>query len=177
MSVTTKRSSGDIVSPDRPPKRKNAKKTLYINSVLLEAEDGPVNTHWRTYFLDALVATSNVSAACEAARVCASRVYRARIHDAEFALKWRVALVQGYIHLEMEVLAYLRNPDPAIKMDVAAAIRLLTMHRETVAREQAMADQRSEAEVLESLDAMIDNIRQRRMARIASSAAAKASGV
>jgi hypothetical protein len=171
MSATAKRSSGETVSPDQTRKRKNAKKTLYINPVLLTEEAGPVNTHWRTYFIDALVATSNVTAACAAAKVCTSRAYRARQQDSDFAREWHAALVQGYIHLEMEVLAYLRNPAPAIKLDVASAIRLLTMHRETVAREQALSDQRSEQEVLESLDAKIDSIRQRRIARGVTNAA------
>lgn len=174
MGAMNKRSSGGKSSPGRPAKRINAKKTLYINPLLLDEEDGPVNTHWRTYFLDALVATSCVKAACKAAGVCASRAYRTRQLDGDFAEQWRAALVQGYIHLEMEVLAHLRNPDPAIRLDVAAAIRLLTMHRETVARERAMADHRSEREVLESLDAMIDEIRQRRAARSAAPGAGEA---
>ncbi len=164
MGKTTQTSPGDAALPGARPKRFNKKKTLWITPQLLVEEDGPVNTHWRTFFLDALVATSNVTAACKTAGVATSRAYQTRQGDPAFAAQWQSALVQGYDHLEMELLAYLRNPDPDVKMDVAGAIRLLTMHRETVARQRAVDDRRSEREVLESLDAMIEAMRQRRLA-------------
>ena len=83
------------------------------------------------------------------------------------AAQWRIALAQGYENLEMELLANLRAPGKAAKMDVANAIRLLSLHRETAARARALADNRNEAEVLESIDAMIDEMRERAAANAA----------
>ena len=40
------------------------------------------------------------------------------------------------------------------------------MHRSTVAAQRALIDQRSESDVLESLDAMIEDMRQRQLAHI-----------
>ncbi|MEQ1716660.1 MAG: hypothetical protein ABL907_11850, partial [Hyphomicrobium sp.] len=74
---------------------------------------------------------------------------------------WQVALAQGYENLEMELLGYLRDPAPDRKMDVANAIRLLTLHRQSVAQQRAHADDRSEQDVLDSIDQMIDDMRQR----------------
>jgi hypothetical protein len=157
----------DAETPGAKPAKKrrpNKKKSLNIPKAMLEGEVGPINTHWRTYFLQALAETSNVTAACEKAGVATQRAYSTRFEDAEFAAAWRVALARGYDNLEMELLGYLRNPSPAFKMDITGAIRLLVMHREAVARQRAFEDRRSEQDVLESLDAMIDDMRQRRLA-------------
>jgi hypothetical protein len=128
------------------------------------ASRGP---HWRKCFIEALAETSSVTAAAARANVPASTVYRERRTDAEFARKWLVALREGYDNLEMELLGYLRDPQPRRKMDVASALRLLAAHRETVARERAVADEEDEQAVLESIDAFIEEIRQRRAANAA----------
>jgi len=129
--------------------------------------EGQLHKHWRTYFLAALIETSNVTASAAQAGISPSRVYKVRREDSDFAAQWRVALREGYENLEMEVLGYLRNPDPDKKMDVANVIRLLTRHREFVAHERALEDNRSEQEVLDSIDAMIDGMRQRAAANAA----------
>lgn len=127
----------------------------------------PLHKHWRTYFLAALIETSNVKASAAQAGISPSRVYKVRREDSDFAAQWRMALREGYENLEMEVLGYLRNPDPEKKMDVANSIRLLARHRELVAHEMAMEDNRSEQEVLDSIDEMIDGMRQRAAANTA----------
>lgn len=121
------------------------------------------NRHWRGEFLAALADTSNVSAAA-AAGVHPSRPYKVRREDPAFAGQWRAALCAGYDNLEMELLGHLRNPDPARKMDVANGLRLLIHHRQTVARERAQEDNRSEQEVLDSIDAFIDRMRENAVA-------------
>ncbi|MGC1270754.1 MAG: hypothetical protein WA842_09185 [Croceibacterium sp.] len=122
---------------------------------------------WRSRFLEALVETSNVSASAIRAAIPLRTVYKARRNDPAFAAKWRAALAEGYENLEMELLAYLRDPQGRAKMDVANAIRLMAMHREEVARERAVEDDRSEAEVLESINRMIDDMRLRSAANSA----------
>lgn len=142
-------------------------KPIRIPARLREQGDNPGNRHWRTYFLAYLVETSNVTAAAKAAGIVPSRAYRTRQEDSQFAAQWRVALAQGYENLEMELLAHLRKPDPQCKMDVANAIRLLTLHRQTVARQRAQDDDVSEQEVLESINAMIEQMRHRAAANTA----------
>ena len=126
-----------------------------------------LNKHWRTYFLAALVETSNVTRSAERAGISVSRVYRVRREHPGFAAEWRQALCEGYENLEMELLGYLRDPDGGRKMDVANAIRLLAQHRQSVAHERAAQDDRSEQEVLDSIDAMIDSMRERAAANAA----------
>lgn len=128
---------------------------------------GAVNKHWRTYFLAALVETSNVTASAEKAGISPSRAYKVRREDPGFAVQWRVALREGYENLEMEVLGYLRCPDLGHKIDVTNAIRLLSQHRQSVAQDRALEDNRSEGEVLDSIDAMIDDMRERAAANAA----------
>ena len=135
---------------------------------LRESEgDDRLNKHWRTYFLAALVETSNVTRSAERAGISVSRVYRVRREHHGFAAEWRQALCEGYENLEMELLGYLRDPDAGKKMDVANAIRLLAQHRQSVAHERAAQDDRSEQEVLDSIDAMIDSMRERAAANAA----------
>lgn len=122
---------------------------------------------WRTRFLDALIETSNVTASAARAAIPLRTVYKARRNDPAFAAKWRAALAEGYENLEMELLAYLRDPQGRAKMDVANAIRLMAMHRDAVASQRAMEDDRSEAEVLESINKMIDDMRVRSAANSA----------
>lgn len=125
-----------------------------------EAE-GQLTRHWRGEFLAALAETSNVTAAANTAGVHPSRAYKVRRLEQDFAAQWRLALYEGYEHLEMEVLAYLRGKAPEHKIDVANAIRLLAAHRDTVARMRAMEEDDDEQAVLDSIDAMIDAMRQR----------------
>jgi hypothetical protein len=144
------------------------KKPVKISAREREAEgEGPISRVWRTPFLQKLAETSNVRASAEYAKISQSRAYKARREDAEFAVRWRAALLEGYEHLELEVLGYLRAADTGRKMDVAGALKLLVLHAQTVARERALADNRDEREVLESIDAMIDEMRERAAANAA----------
>jgi hypothetical protein len=94
---------------------------------------GQTDPGWRTRFLDALAETSNVTASAARAGVPVGTVYKARRQDRALAARWRKALHEGYENLEMEVLGHLRDPRQSRKMDVAAALRLLAAHRETIA--------------------------------------------
>jgi hypothetical protein len=162
--MTKATGSPDGARSNRGRKRKHTR----ITPTQKEAgEEGAINKHWRTYFLQALAATSNVTQAAAEAGVSPSRAYKARREHPEFAAQWREALYEGYEHLEMEVLAFLRGNTPERKLDVANAIRLLAAHRETVARERAFREDEDEAEVLESIDAFIEDMRQRRAANTA----------
>lgn len=153
----------------RAARGKSRKSTLKATMQMRQEGDNPGDRHWRTRFLDNLVATSNITAAAKEASISPSRAYRMRRDDPEFAAKWQAALAEGYQNLEMELLCYLRNPSPEHKMDVANAIRLLTLHRQTVAQSRARQDDRSEQEVLDSIDAMIDEMRGRAAANAAQS--------
>lgn len=158
-------------APEAPPAQPRARKTaaarkkkpqVRVTKRARSEGDRPGTGHWRVYFLEHLVQTSNVRAAAAYANVAPSRAYRTRKHDAAFARAWDAALAEGYRDLEMDLLAYLRNPSPDHKMDVASAIRLLTLHRQAVAQSRAAEeDEQSEQEVLDSIDAMIDEMRQR----------------
>jgi hypothetical protein len=122
---------------------------------------------WQTMFFDALAQTSNVSAAAAHACVELSAVYKRRRENPAFARHWLAALHEGYDNLEMELLGYLRDPRGRPKMDIAAALRLLAAHRQTVERHRALEDEEDERATLESIDAFIEDIRQRRLANAA----------
>ena len=122
---------------------------------------------WRVVFLEVLAETSNVTASAIRANVPLQTVYKVRRADAAFAAEWLAALHHGYDMLEMELLGYLRDPAPTRKMDVAAALRLLAAHRETVARERALREDDDEQAVLDSIDQFIEDMRQRRLANTA----------
>lgn len=155
---------GRFVASAVPAIRKRKKSVRLTPKQREAAGEGPLDKHWRTYFLQALAETSNVKASAKAAGVSTSRAYKARREDAEFAAQWRAALLEGYDHLEMEVLGYLRAADPRRKLDVVSAIRLLTMHRETAAAERARAAGTNEGSVLDAIDAVIEQVRGRRAA-------------
>lgn len=121
----------------------------------------------RKLFLEALAETSNVTASAKRANWPLRSVYKLRREEASFADEWRAALIEGYDMLEMEMLCYLRDPAPTRKMDVAAALRLLAAHRETVARQRALAEDDDEQAVLDSIDRFIDDMRERRAANAA----------
>lgn len=132
-----------------------------------EGEEGPINKHWRTYFLQKLAETSNVTASAAYAGIATSRAYKVRREDSEFATAWRAALYEGYQHLEMEVLGHLRGANPDRKFDVANAIRLLAAHQATIAKQRAQLDDDDEQAVFDSIDAMIDQMRERSIANTA----------
>ena len=129
---------------------------------------------WRNCFFEALAETSNVTASAARANVPVQTVYKLRRTEAEFANKWRAALLEGYDHLEMELLGYLRDPDPKRKMDVAAALRLLAAHRQTVERERALREDDDEQAVLDSIDRFLDDMIERRAANAATLAETEA---
>ena len=115
--------------------------------------------HWKKPFLQALAETSNVTAAAAAVNIPTCTAYQTRRDDADFAAKWRAALHEGYEHLEMEVLAYLRGQQTETKLDTANAIRLLAAHRQTIAEIRAIREDGDEQAVLDSIDALIDRMR------------------
>ncbi|BEU99041.1 hypothetical protein [Novosphingobium olei] len=137
-------------------------------------------TRWQEPFLAALAESSNVTAAAAAAKVDTSKAYKARRQDADFARAWRAALLEGYEHLEMELLRRMRfgeGRDDDRKFDNANAMRLLSQHRETVARERAQRDNDDVATIRASLDAQIASLRDvAQNRRNAELAAARAEG-
>jgi hypothetical protein len=147
-----------------PPKKPRKKSVKLTPSQRKEAGEGKLNKHWRTYFLQALAETSNVKRSATKARISQSRAYKARREDPAFAARWRAALLEGYEHLEMEVLGYLRSTRTSRKFDVPSAIRLLTLHRDTIAQERARTAPYDRQMVLESIDATIDRMREQRTA-------------
>lgn len=130
-------------------------------------------------FLDELAETSNVAAAAAVAGLPVSRIYRLRRTDPDFARRWYAALAEGYDNLEMELLAHLRTGESAAadkrKFDAAAALRCLTAHRESVAREKGRRSLADEAATIASINAKIDAMRERtRQSEAAIRAARKA---
>ncbi|MDD3798027.1 MAG: hypothetical protein PHE36_02500 [Novosphingobium sp.] len=146
----------------RKPRRKQPPQTkISPEQKREEGEPDRINKHWRTYFLQALAATSNVTASAAAAGIAPSRAYKTRREHHDFAAQWRAALFEGYEHLEMEVLACLRGHAPDRKLDVANAIRLLAAHRQTAEQERARIADEDEDAVLASLHAKLDAMRRR----------------
>jgi hypothetical protein len=123
---------------------------------------------WRPVFLAHLAQTSNVTAAAKAADVPTTRVYAERRKDPAFYRAWQVALCEGYEHLEMALLHRLREgeikPASGAKrgvrvFDNATALRLLTVHREAVSRQQAVRENQDAEVILERINARIDRLR------------------
>lgn len=135
-----------------------------IKPQLKDGEEPGLNRHWRGLFLDFLAESSNVSQSAVKAGVNASRAYKIRREEPEFARDWLSALSEGYVHLEMEVLRRLREGDlqteASDKYDFANAIRLLSAHRDNAARAQAAQRNVSAAEVRASIDRKVEAIRQ-----------------
>lgn len=119
-------------------------------------------------FIAKLTETSNISAAAAHAGVAPAWVYKRRREDPEFARRWRAALAEGYDNLEMELLARLRaghSPDTSDrtrKFETATALRCLTAHRESVARERGRQRLEEEVITIESINAKIDALRLNR---------------
>lgn len=127
---------------------------------------------WRPVFLAHLAATSNVTAAAREASVQTSRAYEARRRDPAFYRAWQEALCEGYEHLEMALLQRLREGEikPAANakrgtrvFDNATALRLLSAHRESVVRQQAIRDNHDTEAILEKINIRIDRMRAARL--------------
>lgn len=119
-------------------------------------------------FLEELAITSNVAAAAAVADLPTSKVYALRRTDPDFARNWYAALAEGYDNLEMELLAHLRSGGEASgagatarKFDTATALRCLTAHRESVARERGRRTLADEVATIASINAKIDALRTR----------------
>jgi hypothetical protein len=152
---------------DEPKRASTGNSRTKVTSAQSEQE-GNINRHWRTVFLAALAETSNVTAAAAAAQVHPSRAYKVRRSEPGFAREWRSALLEGYELLEMEVLHRMRFGDPKEgerKFDNATALRLLGLHRETVAQERAIRENDDVAAVRASIDAKLAELRGKVMAR------------
>ena len=142
--------------------------------------------NWQSKFLNELAETSNVKRACAAGNVSQSLVYKTRREDADFARLWYAALAEGYDNLEMELLARLREgrledvdaDGTKRKYDIGTAFRCLIAHRETVAKEKGRASLHDELVTMKSINAKIDEIRQReeRAAQLAAKRARSADG-
>ncbi|WP_225207787.1 hypothetical protein [Novosphingobium huizhouense] len=145
-----------------------------------KAETARGSARWKEPFLTALAESSNVTAAAAAAGTDTSQAYKARRKEPEFARAWRTALLEGYEHLELELLRRMRfgeGKEEERKFDNANALRLLSQHRETVARERAQRDNEDLARIRASIDAQIEAIREVASARRSEElAAARAEG-
>ena len=125
--------------------------------------------NWRDTFITALAETSNISAAAEAAEISLSWVYKTRREDPEFARRWFGALCEGYDNLEMDLLARLREgrfedtdaDGSKRRFDVATALRCLTAHRESVAREKGRRTLADEVATIAAINQRIDAMRER----------------
>lgn len=128
----------------------------------------PPRSKWMKDFLAALGETSNVTAAAEKARISLAHVYKVRRDEPEFALKWQIALCEGYDNLEMELLHRLRNggtgQDRDRRFDNAVAFRLLAAHRESAARQRALQDNEDTDRIIASINAKLDRMRERAIA-------------
>ncbi|GAA4641906.1 hypothetical protein GCM10023115_02490 [Pontixanthobacter gangjinensis] len=146
---------------------KRKAKPTKINPAFKEGEKDKLNRHWRSLFLDSLAETSNVSEAARRAEINPSRAYKVRREEDEFARQWHCALVEGYEHLELELLARLRAGEPkdGPKYDNASALRLLALHRDTMVQEQAQRGNMDAASARKIIDAKLEELRQRVLAR------------
>ena len=150
------------------PKRPSSGKSRPKSSADVVRTEHKTNRHWRSAFLATLAEGSNVTAAAAAAGVHPSHAYKARRQSADFAKQWRAALVEGYEHLELEVLQRLRfgeGKDIERKFDNATAMRLLAHHRESVARERAQRENEDVAAIRASIDAKLARLRAKLVAR------------
>jgi hypothetical protein len=128
----------------------------------------PSRDKWEPRFLAALAESSNVTGSADAADITVGYVYKLRRIDPAFAARWRQALLEGYEHLEMETLCHLRGREPTDrKFDVASALRAMSAHRQAIAAERALRDEEDEQSVLDSIDRMIEEMRERSAANAA----------
>lgn len=145
----------------------------------------PTRPRWMPRFLGELANTSNVSAAARKAAVDTSTVYERRRKDAGFAREWQVALCEGYDNLEMDLLHRLRTGEIKVvagakrgarQFDNATAFRLLIAHRESATRQRAMREHEDTQTVRAAIDAKLEEMRERVMARRALTALPEAPG-
>ena len=134
----------------------------------------PVRPKSMKPFLAELANRSNVSAAARKGKVDTSTIYARRRKDAEFNREWQVALCEGYDNLEMETLFRLRTGEikPAAgakkgvrQFDNALALRLLLAHRDSATRECSMRAHDDAQSVRAAIDAKIEEMRERVLAR------------
>jgi len=135
---------------------------------------------WTAAFLAELAETSNVSAAARSAKVDTTTAYKLRRTDRTFAHQWFEALCEGYDNLELDLLRRLREGELAgaatpagkarRKFDNATALRLLAAHRSAVQMQRGRNDYAHEDELLASIDAKLEKMRQRRIAARANAA-------
>lgn len=129
---------------------------------------------WKRAFLAELAETSNVSAASRAAKVDTATAYKLRRSDRTFARQWFEALCEGYDNLELDLLRRLREGELAgattpagkarRKFDNATALRLLAAHRSAVQMQRGRDDYAHEDELLASINAKLEKMRQREIA-------------
>ena len=139
----------------------------HIRPDLKKAEAKPISRHWRDLFLDTLAETSNVREAARRAGIDASRAYKVRRKELKFARQWHAALIEGYEHLELELLSRLRSGEAkdGPKFDNGSALRLLALHRDTMAQEHAQRRNQDAASARAIIDAKLEELRQRILAR------------
>ncbi|MXO70910.1 hypothetical protein [Alteraurantiacibacter buctensis] len=147
------------------------RKSTRIMPAYREGEREQLDRHWRGLFLDTLAETSNVSEAARRAGINPSRAYKVRREEAGFRTKWAAALAEGYAHLEMETLHRLRMGTDAgkdeRKFDLANALRLLALHRQSVAQTAAQDSDDDEEAILAILHSRIEAARAREAKRLA----------
>ena len=151
----------------RAPAERATKSAAVVPSRTRAKRSGP-KRNWQPAFLLALAETSNVSAAATAAGIQPSYPYKAKRDDSTFAQSWREALCEGYDNLELELLHRLRfgeTKEGDAKFDNANALRLLTQHRETVARQRAIRENADIAQVRASIHAKLLAMRDQVLAR------------
>lgn len=138
-----------------------------------QEEAGPekrIGRGWRRHFLVALGQSSDIALACKVAGIPLELAHSARREELDFAIGWRRALLEGYENLELETLFYLRTgavPRDGAKFDVVNAIRLIKGQADIAARERAAREVDDEQEVLDSIDRMLDGMRERAAANTA----------
>lgn len=143
------------------------------NPLAVAAEANPsgsLSRSWKRIFLIALGQSSDIEAACKAARTTVERAFSVRREDPQFAVAWRRALLEGYENLELETLYYLRSghaPHGEAKFDVANAIRLIRGQAEVASRDRAVRDEDDDQAVLDSIDRKLDRMRERAAANTA----------
>jgi len=137
-------------------------------------------------FLAELAATSCVAHSARKAKLARSTLYLWRKQDRGFAEEWRAALAAGYELLEMELLVRARRGvDVPVfhagkhvgtikQFNDATALRLLALHKETVAMTRATETQHTESavEVRARIDAKLNAMRERLQRRRTREAAA-----
>lgn len=128
-------------------------------------------------FFEVLAQTCNVTAACRAAKVAPSTVYRHQEKDATFRARWKAAIRQAYSALELATLERMMKgsvttrtrPDGSVETihqyPNQIALQLLRLHRQNAAEAEtaAAAEQQQEdiEEVRERIARRIERLRLR----------------